>query len=282
MKLFKAALPLAIMLVASASCTLDEPSYPEGAASQMRLTAVTSYGVTLMKWDYDKQNRVTKISVGGDLTYWFTYAGDSDIPSTISGEAYDYRYDYETDKDVKVLDERWEWTDIKANSKGHITSYHCEETDDESGVMTLSGTVTLTYNSNGELTRMEDAYYDSGDQTNYVDVYNYTWQNGLLMSKQEEATDHVETIINEYSDLDNTSRQWDPNNEIFGPVATTGLFGVAPKKFTKSSSIYHGLDSAPDVIQYAYTLLPNGLIRMSKVKDEDELTVVMTYVYKKI
>ncbi|MDE7143286.1 MAG: hypothetical protein K2N76_00640, partial [Muribaculaceae bacterium] len=65
------------------------------------------------------------------------------------------------------------------------------------------------------------------------------------------------------------------------PLVKTGFFGVRPKKFPSrtqtSNGIYH-----TETIQYAYTLLPNGLIRMSKVKEGDDITLVMTYTYEKL
>lgn len=284
MKLIKAALPTAVMLIASTSCTLDEPSYPAGAASQMRLSSVSSYGVTLMKWEYDKQNRVTEINVGRDMIYRFTYTGNSEIPSTISGETYDYYYDSDKDTDVRYKDGEWEWTEIKADSRGYITQYNCDETDffiDQEPDNTVS-VVKFTYDSNGQLTRMEDTYYDDMLNKVVVDADNYIWQNGLLLSRTEVSDDsHPLTILCEYSDLDNPNRQWDPNNEILGPMATTGFFGVGPKKFPSrtqtNNNIYY-----TETIQYAYSLLPNGLIRMSKVKDGDDITVVMTYTYEKL
>ncbi|MDE5901267.1 MAG: hypothetical protein K2H33_07940 [Muribaculaceae bacterium] len=284
MKLIKAALPTAVMLIASASCTLDEPSYPDGAASQMRLSSVSSYGVTLMKWEYDKQNRVTEINVGRDMIYRFTYTGNSEIPSTISGESYDYYYDYETDKDVRYKNGEWEWTEIKADSHGHITQYNCDETDfsiDHEPSNTVS-VVKFTYDSNGQLTRMEDTYYDYLQNRVVTDVDNYTWSNGLLLQRKEVSDDsHLLTNLCEYSDLDNPNRQWDPNNAILGPMGTTGFFGVGPKKFPSRIQTDNG-NYYTETIQYAYTLLPNGLIRMSKVKDGDDITVVMTYTYEKL
>ena len=282
MKLIKAALPTAVMLIASTSCTLDEPSYPAGAASQMRLSSVSSYGVTLMKWEYDKQNRVTEINVGRDMIYRFTYTGDSKIPSTISGETYDYYYS-DDDTEVRYKDGEWEWTEIKADSRGYITQYNCDETDffiDQEPDNTVS-VVKFTYDSNGQLTRMEDTSYD--DMLNkVVDSDNYNWQNGLLLSRTEASDDSNQlTILCEYSDLDNPNRQWDPNNEFLGPLGTTGFFGVGPKKFPSRTQTSNG-NYYTETIQYAYTLLPNGLIRMSKVKEGDDITVVMTYTYEKL
>lgn len=285
MKLIKAALPTAVMLIASTSCTLDEPSYPAGAASQMRLSSVSSYGITLMKWEYDKQNRVTEINVGNDIIYQFSYIGDSKSPDVISGKSYDYEYDYDKDKEVRILDETWEWTGIKTDSDGHITYYDCTETIYRYNTTpeTTTSQVSLEYDSNGQIILLADQSFDPFTMSTITDYVHFNWKNGLLVNRTDSGP-NPEIVTIEYSDVENPNRQWDPNNEMFGPIATTGFFGVAPKKFAKSSTSYYNgnYDWPGHVIQYSYNLLPNGLIRMSKVKDDNDITVVMTYTYEKL
>ena len=127
----------------------------------------------------------------------------------------------------------------------------------------------MTYH-NGHLIRVHDTDRDSDDRT-------FNWDGDLVMS----VYDGEVTLRLAYSDVENVNLQWDPNNEILGPMAITGFFGKAPARFVKSAEFS---DEYCERIQYSYSLLDNGLINMCRVLDSDdpEFEPVLNYIYEKV
>lgn len=290
MKLSSILLPLSLLL-AAASCTVDEPSMPEGDASQLQLSATTSYGLTLSKWEYDDLDRLTEISFG-DIVYSISYVGNTNRPDSIITTIYDYIE--VNDKMIRVVDEVDRWSDIGVTAAGYIAGYRSVDVDYDIHVgwdyeadreiiesitpYTETSLVTLSYDAAGHLVEeLESGYDNNGNMTSTLTTFD--WQNGLLVYICDSDDDHRESKKFEYSDVDNVQFQWDPNNQAFGPLATAGFFGKAPSKFLSKVSTYYN-EQLDEESYYAYTLLPNGLIRMAKMTEEDE-TIVMTFVYRK-
>lgn len=250
------------------SCTVDEPSEGEdGNPENYLLSSITTFGMPLMVFEYDDYNRPVSIKVEGALIYTFNYSGKSNAPESIDAKFYD------TDDDENwYVDEHDVWTNIKLNKQGYIDSFDSEEKSEDG---TDYAHRKLSYDADGHLTRIAE-YYDGDPDIQYFD-----WQNGLLISwGEEEHQDHRQWWKAEYSDVDNTLGQWDPNNEFIGPLACTGLFGIAPRKFIKTAILYYN-ENPSEIIQYSYSLNENGLIRSSKVKDEEDGTLTFNYVYTK-
>lgn len=288
-----AALPL-IATIALQSCTVSEPDTPSGDASSLLLKQVTCFGIAVMDFDYDNQNRITRIEFGNESSYELTYeSGSTRVPSKIISSEYE---DFEVnDKPESAITERNIYTNIRANSAGMITSatvnttywdYDIVYADDDMSKEVLKVTreysdspdhETWSYDSNGRLLSNTTVSTDLSGHT-ITDVITYTWKNGNLVS----ATDHeYENGFWEYSDVDNTTGQWDPNNQIIGPLAVTGLFGKAPAKFTKSCTRTEtGNHPSSEAYQYAYALLDNGLINLANIYDSTEhVSMVLKFVY---
>lgn len=275
------------------SCTLDDPNTSSDnsvSAEQLQLIGMAAYGLNMMDVSYDNNGRVSEIRFGADNTYTFEYQGSLNVPSTIRAEFYDF---YTVNgMEVKKLEEQDIYANIECNSNGLVTKWDYEETsycydinydyDTEKETITEginskdTGTRTFEYDSDGHMVKQYS--YDDISGYDVDDIYN--WENDLLISYGEtEDEDHRQWYEIEYSDVNNVHRQWDPNNEIFGPIAITGLFGKAPAKFIKSVTGYSG-SYLDDTINYAYTLKENGLIDKCKVSNYDD-TMIYTLIYQK-
>lgn len=279
MKKFFSLLLLASLFMCS--CTVSEPDVPTGDPSKVRLTAVKSMGITLISVNYDKQGRITKINAGNDIVYNLSYEGTSAAPSEVVTLEYD-TFDV-NDKEVRQKVSETVWTNIRVNSDGYITSCSISETDWDYDTeydyntgkwgLTLRDTKNDKYDGtlfyhNGHLIKSHDT---DGEES----IYN--WDGDLLMY----VNDGDGTLELEYSNVENVNLQWDPNNEILGPIAITGFFGKAPARFIKASK-FDG--DYGEKIQYSYSLLDNGLINMCRVLDSDdpEYEPVLNYIYEKV
>lgn len=279
-----------------ASCTLSEPETTDNDASTLRLTSLTEGGITVVKIDYDSQNRITEINFGNEDIYTLTYSGSSSVPTTIVAEEYDTYYYVNADDEYiweTKIAEKTKWTNIKADSSGLITSFSVNETryhyesiwDEESGCETgLAATQfresydeKMFYDSNGHIVS-----YTVDDGITPLEITTFVWEDDLLVSAYDNDTENHENSEFEYSDVENVNLQWDLNNTIIGPLAITGFFGKAPKNFMKSSKEYYQ-GSLCDYYQYAYSLYDNGLIYQSKLYDTqyDDYDL-FTYVYSTI
>lgn len=280
----------AVASMALVSCTISEPETPKGEASNLRFKAMTSYGMTLISASYDTQNRITELNWAGDIVYVFSYEGTGRIPSAVMSTEYE-EYDV-NDKTVSKPRIIENWSNIKANNDGYITSFSCIEKliewdtrwNDDTEKYELVNTgehmdnweTTLTYDGN-YLTYRDDEYANGEHE-----VEEYTWTDGLLMSYTDNDPEYPEWGIYEYSDVDNVLGQWDPNNQAIGALGITGFFGKAPKKFMKSETQYRD-DVKESFIQYSYALMENGLIKAVKIADTDEeATMVFNFVYEKV
>lgn len=259
-----------------ASCTVSEPDAPKGDASDLRLTGMTAYGIKFMDVEYDGQDRIVCINLGNSMIYNLTYSGNSQVPEQVTAEEYDYTYT-EDDEEVTYLSSRDIWTDITTDGNGHITGFRETEVNyerygSESGRST--GYSRFTYDSEGHLLSMTETT-DGISSTR-----RYEWADGLLLG-YDESGDHPQSAVYAYSDVENVNLQWDPNNNTFGPMAITGLFGKAPAKFFKSETLfYNGYRDYS--VQYSYTLLDNGLIHLARLYGDDEDgNVVFTFTYEK-
>lgn len=260
------------------SCTVDEPSDMSGGSPDNYLISrLTSYGITIMAFEYDNLNRPIEIKMGEGVQYAFTYSDNTAVPRSIEAKFYD-----DNDGDWRI-DEQTLWTNIKLNSHGFIESYDIEETDYDtySGEPAKEyGHALLTYDSDGHLTRLSTDYEATDRDEAYTDVTYYEWNNGLLMSWGElPGEDHREWWTAEYSDTANPLLQWDPNNEFMGPLASTDLFGVAPVKFISKSINHYG--ESQEEVQFSYALNENNLIRACRILDEELLTYNFSYIKKK-
>lgn len=285
-------LAVAVVAVLSlASCTISEPETSDGDASALRLKAVRQSGINIISFNYDTQNRVTKIKWADDMTYELTYEGSSRVPVKVVTTEYDY--EYVNGKDVRVVSEIDTWTNIQSNSLGFIASVDVNEIlYDYSVRWDDYGNETLETVSEGEDNWRNELKYDSDghliQEINHnsdgtVDYHDYTWQNNLLIYATDNDPHYEESISYEYSDVENIQGQWDPNNQAYGPLAVTGLVGKAPSHFVKTENYYYQghLESSA---QYSYSLLPNGLINAGKYYDSEEegIEVVLNFVYEKV
>lgn len=278
MKKFFSLLLLAALFMCS--CTVSEPELPGGDPSKVRLVAVKSMGITLISVKYDKQGRISKINAGNEMVFDLSYDGISSTPSKIVTTEYD-TYDV-NDKEVRQKVGETVWSNIHVNSDGYMTDCSVVETeyffdvvyDYETGKDALVARGEETDRYNGTLTYHNGHLVKSLDSDG--DCKTYNWDGDLLLSMVD---NDGPSISYAYSDAENIHLQWDPNNEIIGPIAITGLFGKAPAKFTKSAEFSDG-----ERIQYSYALLDNGLINMCRVLDSDDpkFEPVLNYIYEKV
>lgn len=276
MKKFFSFLLLAALFMCS--CTVSEPEM-EGDPSKVRLVAVKSMGVTLISVNYDNQGRITKINSGNELIYEISYDGVSSAPSKIVCDEYDTFY--VNDRDVRQLVSQAVWDNIQVNSAGYITGCSVSETDwyYETEYDHDTGKARLVQHSADHDSYAISASYSNGHMTKFEDdedVKVYNWQGDLLTSVFDGTT-----LNFTYSNVENVCLQWDPNNEVFGPIAITGFFGKAPSRFVKTAEY----DSEyGERIQYSYALLDNGLINMCRVLDsyEYDFEPVLNFIYEKV
>ncbi len=274
---------LAAASLTLASCTLGEPDNSDSAAEELQLSALTAYGLKMMTVSRDNLNRITEINYSGENIYTLTYSDDSDRATSIVSKQYDYIYDSDSDRDVRKLTESEEWTDIEYNTDGTIATYNYTETIvnayDSQVLETEKGRATYTY-VNGHPTRQ--VWVGTILETNQAstDCINFIWEGDLMTGWTDDPNeDNPEWVVFEYSDVDNIHRQWEPN-AFFGPLAITGIFGPAPSKFLKSEEVFSN-GASDEFYQYAYALLPNGLIDLAKFADRDGDTLVFNYIYEK-
>lgn len=255
------------------SCTVSEPELPSGDGSSFRLKSITAMGLTVMKAAYDSSDRISSINFNGDFVYEFTYEGSSRVPSKIVYTEYDE--DDSAEETKRVVSEVDTWTDIRANAGGCITAYKWSERNYYGERVDLEeGDATLTYDAANHLTN-----YRLHSTTNgTTEDRKFNWSaDGLLLSCDD--CDGYAVYFT-YSDVDNVNLQWDPFQSAVESLGITGFLGTAPSKFFKTQS------DTPETnwsgtLQYAYTLLDNGLIRMGKYYDPDEgAEIVYNFVYE--
>lgn len=278
-------------------CTLSEPDSGDGSVYEdsLKLKSVSSLGVTLFDIDYDNSGRITKMTLGGGkdmMEYDFQYSGDVTLPNVISYCEYESipkGEDY-----VKELVESDIWKDIQYVD-GKITSFTYTETQyfvyyeydyytelysRNVSSQENSGTRILEYDSNGYLISDSDTCTDNINGTTH-DKTVYNWEDGLLLSVMDNDTSELLYTIR-YSEENNIHRQWDINNEIFGPLAVAGFMGKAPAKFISEISTYSKGAYMDETIYYAYVIAENGYIDLAKSgTDADELSLTLKYHYIK-
>ncbi len=270
-----------LALIMFSGCTVSEPDMANGEPAKFRLVSVKSMGMTLISVNYDNQGRMTKINYGNEIVYEFSYEGTSTTPSEVVSLAYE-TYDV-NDKEVRKLDTKTIWNNIHVNSDGYITGCSVKEWgwyyEDHYNYDTEKYELVLVSEDFDEYhgTIVYDNHGHIIDATALGDGMTYEWSGDLLMS----ASDDDITVRFTYSDVDNVNLQWDPNNEILGPIAISGFFGKAPAKFVKSAQFSGDMD---EKIQYSYSLLDNGLINMCRVlsSDNDGFEPVLNYVYERV
>lgn len=284
----KAALTAAVAAMALSSCTVSEPELPSGDASSMRLSAITTGGMTLMKIGYDSSDRIESINYANEFRVEFDYGtSTSTVPETITVLEYEEYYT-ENDKYELRLSEQEVWSNIQANADGFITYYDCQTTrweeryDYESGMydrapITEPSTESCDYDADGHLIRNVVRSTDAFGHPQ-TDVTTYTWHDNLLTGYADDDIQNHESATYDYSDVYNTHGQWDPNTH-FGPIMLSGLFGNAPAKFMKKETYYYqNIES--ETTQFSYALTENGLIKYAKILDgTGDLSLVMNYVY---
>lgn len=268
---------IAAMALTLGSCTLSEPDPIKGSADSMRLKAVKTMGLDILKVEYDNSGRITLIAME-DQKIEFTYSGQGNDLASVTEYGYDEYYDYDTDKTNIYLSQQAVWTNIQQNSNGYITSYDYEDTEyigTSDGSQDIrsheTGHLTVGYDADGHMTSHTDVYTDSyGNQ--YSEVSYFNWGNGLLVSIPDEY------LYFEYSDVENQHLQWDPFIEVLGPIMISNYFGKAPSKFIKLMDVRDD----HEIYQMSYSLLDNGLINQCRRFDPDEgYSSVMNFVYEK-
>lgn len=272
-------------------CTLSEPKQSEENANDLLLTSVSTYGLTIMKFDYDNQNRIKEINVSDGVKYTFKYNGNNRTPSEI--ESWEYEYYYLDGKEEKKIEYHSLWTNIQSDSNGYIVRLDAEDTDysyneemdQNTGDLYVKETTTtdigvntFIYNSKGQLT--ESVYWDKGDEKNADHTY-INWENDLITwSGDGPGVDHRQYITFDYSNVKNVTGQWDPNNEIFGPIAVSGFFGPAPSKYIKAANMFYS-NHLEEVITYSYNVGSNGLIKSARVMEDETDLIVFNFNYSK-
>lgn len=291
--LLKVALTAAVTATVLTSCTVSEPEMPSGDASKMKLTAITSMGVTIMTVGYDRSDRIESINYANEYKVEFAYGtSTSTVPETVTVSQFEEYYG-DGDKCELRLSEQDVWTNIQANASGFITYFDCKNTrwhevyDDVSNTYVRQpeieqSTESFDYDAAGHLI-MDMVRSVDAEGKPQIDVTTYTWQNNLLMSYSDNDIKHHESATYEYSDVDNIHGQWDPNTR-FGPIMISGLFGNAPAKFmNKETYSYHDSESdysESETTQFSYALTDNGMIKYAKILDSSgDVSMVMNYVY---
>lgn len=261
------------------SCTLNEPKAPVGNPEKSHLSSLSYMGINLIKFSYDGQGRLTKISLRNEQDITFTYSGSEKTPSQIVVEEFEERY--WQNRDQILLDNKEVWSNITYNNDGFITSCTINETTydyreeyerDEMGFEDYDKVLWNVYETYDVWT--EHMTYDAAGHLTKTDDVTLVWQNGLLV----EAIDHEDPKANvyiTYCDADNVANMWDPFNEVLGTIGTSGFFGNAPAKlFEKATSPNW---STPEY--YSYQLHSNGLIKQCRIWDDGE-EMTLKYNYK--
>lgn len=245
------------------SCTLSEPSEAGQSstdASKMLLKQVSlPFGFEKITFEYDSQNRITKIDYFGNLIYEINYESNgSNLPSYIKTTEYG---------DNGQISCVTECTDLKFNSQNYLIGYNAKDTD-----YPYQGNPTYFYSGTFE-------YSDGHMVSNIVDDESQIleWKNGDLITNKA-VGDYVDSFS--YSDVANIAGQWDPANTVFGPIACTGWFGKAPAHFMKSVNSREWNSSESETTYYSYKLLSNGLIsKMRLYHSEDDYSGEWNYSY---
>lgn len=244
------------------SCTLAEPEEVTGDPDSMQLAQVRCFGLKVIDIDRDAQGRITTINLTNEERFELDYVGTSTTPATIVITSWEEEYD-DDDRATLIVDEETTWTNIVVKngcirSYDYSSTYRYDKPD--------NGTCHFVYNEKNQLVKETDT-----DGT----VYDYVWKDDCLMRVVENGRD--DTVF-EYSEVENTTGQWDPMFAFKPMLNITGLFGRAPKMFAKR------VRESGDDVQTAYSLLPNGLInhlKMGEVDDEESITTVYNFVYEK-
>lgn len=269
-----------------ASCTLSEPDEVSGDAADLRFAGYTSYGVKLMAVSYDDNGRVTEIKRGSDYTYTLSYIGSSTVPSEIVCEEYASAYNSEEDKEVRYLSEQSSWTGIQPKNGKYLGKFNVVNTyyaDYNASAETTYGTMEFIYDAEGHITQ-EIIIETTGGITD-TKTRNFVWNNDGLLTEWRDGTgiSYKESAEYAYSDVENVRGQWDPNNNVFGPLTITGLLGNAPSRFMRSEKMFRS-GSQTNFCQYAYVLMDNGLIKMAKMSGDDgddDVALVFNFQYEK-
>ncbi|MDE5785096.1 MAG: DUF4595 domain-containing protein [Duncaniella sp.] len=203
---------------------------------------MTAYGQTLASLKYDDNGRVTRVKAE-DLIINISYS-----PLKITF------VDYE---DVT------EWTDIKTNSAGYITSAKLTE-EDEYGVDTWR--VSVTYDRDNHVTSTYDGEENSSA---------FEWEGTRLksMSMFDDKDSYRQTLT--YSDVENKAGNVSLMWCDFSIYWLTGLFGEVPGYLP--SKIYDSYEE--DTVNLGYKLNSNGSIAKEQVSVNGSIQMVIDYNY---
>lgn len=242
-----------------ASCTVDEPN-PDyssaGSESQQPSNYYDSYRLSSVDNNSFTYGNIlvptlpTEISeyISNDNASYhrnWTLAYDSD--SRLSSITVTYpEQSGNTDRSdfyYGSIDVTETWKNIVLNDNGAILSadiethrqgeYYDEDYNPVKVDENTTGKATFSYNANGELTSRSN-----GELT-----FKYVWENGNLTSAELEDGSRVEYTYSDYNNILNTARRWDPCQPFINPLQHFGFFGIGPRQFMKSATIYNGVQS---------------------------------------
>lgn len=236
-----------------ASCTVDEPNpeFSTDGSSSSSSNYYDSYRLTSVDGNAFEYNNVltptlpTKMydtfsnEFGSSQRTW-TLSYDSDSKLASIEVVYSEKLDYTYYGGISVTET---WKNILQNESGAILSadietyrygeYYDDNYNPTKVDETVESKATFTYNANGELTSRT-----LGDRT-----FDYTWENGNLIAAQLEDGSRVEYTYSDYNNILNTARRWDPCQPFVNPLQHFGFFGIGPRQFMKSATVYNGLQS---------------------------------------
>lgn len=237
-----------------ASCTVEEPNPDYSSAgsgsSQIpcyydsyRLSSVDNvsftYGnVVVPTLPTEITEHITDVHAPYQRFWTLAYNSDSRLSSITVRYTEHSENSNRPDFSYGSIDVTETWKNIVLNDNGAILSADIETykygeyydnnynptTIDETTVSNAS----FSYNTKGELTSRS-----IGELT-----LNYVWENGNLTSAELENGSTVEYTYSDYNDILNTARRWDPCQPFVNILQHFGFFGVGPRQFMKSVTVY--------------------------------------------
>lgn len=236
-----------------ASCTVDEPnpdySSTGSGSSQIpcyydsyRLSSVDNvsftYGNVLVPTLPTAINEwINDVREPYQRNWSLAYDSDSKL-SSITVTYTDYGENSTRSFAYGSIDVKETWKNIVLNDNGAILSadietykygeYYDDNYNSHSVDETTVSNASFSYNTKGELTSRS-----IGELT-----LNYVWENGNLTSAQLEDGSTVEYTYSDYNDILNTARRWDPCQPFVNILQHFGFFGVGPRQFMKSATLY--------------------------------------------
>lgn len=252
-------------IVVLQGCTLREPDDPveslRDADGVLIKEVSTPSGREKITFEYDQIGRCTHINWFGETEYEIFYSNPlTPKPYRINEIEYgEFSLGGVTVKRPRYITK---WKALRFNSDDclehfYATEYIYDYRLNEKGEERVSYKLD-TYNGS--------YYYDNtGRLTSSViddETSSIIWNDGDL-AYIEEDNPYVLTFTS--SDVENTAGQWDPLNEVMGPLACTGWFGKAPAHFLKSET-YSNEGSPVSSQNYSYKLYTNFLIDKALVQ----------------